>query len=110
MLWLLGHWVGALEEQSPLSLELSCRRRRSRVPADSCNLLLPGLFLNANQLAVMTDVQGIIQKKMFGDASHTGNGTHYPHLSSVALGRAFPSFLEIDEAKSGNRAMSKGNG
>ena len=68
------------------------------------------MFLNANQPAVVTDVQGIIQWKMFGDASHTGNGTHHPYLSSVVSGRAFPSFLEIHEVDTGNRAMSKGNG
>ena len=35
--------------------------------------ILPGLFKDQHPPAKITDLQGIIQWKMFGDASHTGN-------------------------------------
>ena len=35
--------------------------------------ILPGLFQDQHPPAKITDIQGILQWKMFGDASHTGN-------------------------------------
>jgi len=36
--------------------------------------VLPGLFKKQFDPAKRTDVQGIIQWKLFGDPKHTGNG------------------------------------
>lgn len=40
--------------------------------------VLPGLFKKQIDPAQRTDVQGIIQWKLFGDPKHTGNGMRLP--------------------------------